>query len=140
MAMIMIVPMITVTVRMRQAFKLERSILSGVQPFDMMMVTFLCSAHLGLKAQNLRAVFAHLAVHPVVTRKDLFHALDKCINHCRMVVELGRLDEFDFGVACGHFIRGLINSVHQYSGEKKIGKYDDAFETEPCHMFKCWFN
>ena len=49
----------------------------GADALHVMVVALLRQPDLCLKAQNLRAVLAHLAVHQVVALQNLLHAVDK---------------------------------------------------------------
>src|SRR5687767_10660933 len=64
-------------------------------PFHVVMVALLRQADFGLKAENLRAVFAELAIHPRVAQEDVVGALDERIQHQWVVAEIGRLDQLD---------------------------------------------
>ena len=108
----------------------------GVDAFHMMVMAFLHRAHIGLEAQNGRAVFAHLAVHGDVAGEDLLHALDEGVDHGGMVIEIGRLDEFDFGMALGHIVCRVINALDENSGDEELGKFDNALVTQTCGVFQ----
>ena len=85
--------------------QLERAVCLADQSFNVVMVAFLGCTHFCLKTQNLRAVFAQAAVHGGVTGEDLPDALHKCINHRRVVIQIGCLGELDLRMAGRHFIR-----------------------------------
>ena len=113
-----------------------RRLAVGADPFHVMVVAFLHRAHFGLEAQHLGAVLAELAVHGDVAGDDLFEALDECVDHRRMIVEIGCLDEFDFGMARRHRIGGIIDAVDENAGEEEIGEHHDALETEAHAMLE----
>ena len=73
--------------------EIESEGLASAGAFDMMVMALLRGSNFGLEAQDLRAVFAHLAVHGDVAGEDLIDALFECCNHLWMVIEIGRLDE-----------------------------------------------
>ena len=66
---------------------------------DVMVMALLRRADLGLEAQHLRAIFADRAVHRGSPDEHLADALDEGVDHQRMVVEIGRLEEFDLGMS-----------------------------------------
>jgi len=108
----------------------------GANPFNMMVVAFLRPSDLGLEAQNLRAVFAELAVHLVLAREDFLHALDKNIKDERVAVEVSGLQEFDLRMAGRHRVGDTVDSFDQDAGEKKIRKNDDTLITKAHGMFE----
>ena len=116
----------------------EFAICHGASAFGMMMMAFLRGAHLSFKAQNLRAVFAELAVHGDFASQNLLNALNESVDHLIMIIEIGGFDKFDLGMCGGHFIRRLINPVHQNSGEQEIRKHDDALISQFGGMFERW--
>ena len=59
---------------------------SPADALDMVVMAFLRRANLGLEAQNLFAVLAHLAVHHRIALDDLGEPLVERIEHQRMVV------------------------------------------------------
>ncbi len=61
----------------------------------MMMVALLCGADLALEAEDLGAIFAHLAVHGRVADENLAHSVFEGFNHQRVIVEIGGLEKFD---------------------------------------------
>ena len=68
---------------------------------DVMVMALLGQADLGLEAEDMIAVLAQLAVHVVLARTDLLDPLGEGVEHQGMVVEVGRLDELDLGMAFG---------------------------------------
>ena len=74
----------------------------------MVVVAFLHRALFGLKSQHLGAVFAHAAIHVVVTVKDFSGPFCKSRQHLRVIVQISRLDEFDPRVGRGDLI-GVMN-------------------------------
>ena len=99
-------------------------------PLDVVVVALLRQADLGLEAQHLLAVFAELAVHQVLAVQNFVHAVDEGLEHQRMVVEIGRLDEFDVGMARRDRVGGVVDALHQNAGEEEIREDDDAAEAE----------
>jgi hypothetical protein len=97
----------------------------GADAPDMMVVADLCGADVTFVADDLFAVFAQLAIHGVVPRERLLDTLDEGIDQQLMIVEIGRLEDFDFRVIGGGFINPVVNAAHQDSGEQKIREYDD---------------
>ena len=67
----------------------------AADPFDVMVMAFLRESDLGLEAEHLLAVLAHLAVHQVLPVEDFLHAVDEGVDDQRMVVEVAGLDELD---------------------------------------------
>ena len=61
----------------------------------MMVVAFLSQAHLVLKAQNLLAVFAHLAIHYIEAGIDLIDPVFKGRQHQLMIIEISRLEKLN---------------------------------------------
>ena len=133
----MIVAMFMVMM-MRVVHNFKRAL--GVDAFHMVVMAFLHGAHIGLEAQYGAAVFAHLAVHGDVANKDLLHAFDEGVDHGGMVIEIGGLDEFDTGMAYCHVVSRIIDALHQNSGEKKIGEYDDAPVAKLGRVFQAGFH
>src|SRR6476646_4099348 len=95
---------------------------ADADPLDMMVMALLRRADLGLEAQNLGAVLAHLAIHGGVARQDLPDALLECVDDQRMIVEIGRLDELDARISARHSVASVIDSLNQNAGEEKIGE------------------
>ena len=58
------------------------------------------------------------------------------VDHLRMVVEIGRLDELDLGMARRHRVGRIIDALHQNAGEQEIREDDDAPIAEPRRMFE----
>src|SRR5579875_3945897 len=77
----------------------------GADAFDVMMVALLGQRHLVLEAEELHAVLAHLAVHVAGAGEDFLDARGEGVEHQGMVVERGRLDELDPGMARGDEVR-----------------------------------
>ena len=59
------------------------------------------------------------------------HAVDERLEHQRMVVEVGRLDELDLGMARRDRVGRVVDALHQDAGEQEIREDDDAAEAEP---------
>ena len=64
-----------------------------------MMMRLLGRTGIGFVADDLRAVLAELAVHSRIAACDLSDALNKGVEQQRVISQVGRLDEFDLGVA-----------------------------------------
>ncbi len=78
---------------------------AGADALDMMVVALLDQPDLVLEAQRLVAVFAQQAIHGVVAVQNFLDALGEGVEHQRVVVEIGRLDELDLGMAFGDQVR-----------------------------------
>ena len=103
---------------------------------DMMVVAFLGKAHLVLKPQNLRPVFAQGAVHVVLTIKNFADTVGKSGDHLRMIVQIAGLDECSAGMGRRHLVGETIDAVNQDPGKQEIGKDDNALESKLHHMLK----
>ncbi len=84
---------------------------------DVMVMALLGQADLGLEAEDTIAVFAQLAVHVVLARTDLLDPLGEGVEHERMVVEVGRLDELNLGMAFGDQVRVRVDALDQDPGK-----------------------
>ena len=104
--------------------------------FDMMMVAFLRQADFIFKAEHLRAIFTHRAVHVVAASENFTHAIGKGGDHLIMIIEVACLDELDIGVAGGDFISEAVNTVDENAGKEEIGKNDNPLETKLGDVFK----
>ena len=102
---------------------------TGSDSLNMMMMTLLRKAHLTFKSQHLLPVFAELAIHQVPSFEDFIYTFRKGIQNQRMIIEVGGLDEFNFRMPLGDKIGVIIDSLSEDSGEQKIGKNHDPFET-----------
>jgi len=109
---------------------------SGADALDVMMMALLGQADLGLEAENLLAVLAHLAVHQVGTGEYFRQPVGKGVEYERVVVEIGRLDELDIGVRGGHGIGVVIDALDKDAGEQEVRKNDDAPIPQLCRMFE----
>ena len=67
----------------------------GADALDMMVVADLGRADVVLETDDLFAVLAKRAVHGVVAVQGLGHPVDEGVNQQVMVVEVGRIYEFD---------------------------------------------
>ncbi len=85
MVMMVVVVVVVVVVGVTVIMAFRRA---GADPFDMVMMAFLVEPDLRLKAQNLVAVLAHLAVHVAGALEDLVHPVNEGIDHQRMIVEV----------------------------------------------------
>ena len=102
---------------------------TGSDSFNMMVMTLLRKAHCTFKAKHLFPVFAELTVHQVPSFENFIYTFRKGIQNQRMVIEIGGLDEFNLRVPLSDNIGMIINSVNEDSGEQKIGKNHNPFET-----------
>ena len=102
---------------------------TGSDSLNMMMMTLLRKAHFTFKSQHLLPVFAELAIHQVPSFEDFIYTFGKGIQNQRMVIEVGGLDEFNLRMPLGDKIGVIIDSLDEDSGEQKIGKNHDPFET-----------
>ena len=71
---------------------------AGADTLDMMMVTLLRQTYFCFKAKDLLAVLAELTVHVVLAAADLVDTFYERLDHHGMIVQIGRLDEFDIGM------------------------------------------
>ena len=63
--------------------------------FDVMVMAFLRQTLVSFEADNLFPVFAHQAVHIVVTTHNTAHALLKGINDAIVVIKVARFNKLD---------------------------------------------
>ena len=116
------------------------AVLGGANALYVVMVTFLHGANISLEPQNLCAIFAHLAVHGDVTSQDLVNALGKGGDNLRMVVEVGRLDEFDLRMARSNGVRCIIDAIDEDAGEEEVREHHDAAVAEARGMLEAGIN
>ena len=102
---------------------------TGSDSLNMMMMTLLRKAHFTFKSQHLLPVFAELAIHQVPSFEDFIYTFLKGIQNQWMIIEVGGLDEFNLRMPLGDKIGVIIDSLNEDSGEQKIGKNHDPFET-----------
>ena len=102
---------------------------TGSDSFNMMMVTLLLKAHFTFKAKHLLPVFAELAIHQVPSFEDFIYTFRKGVQNQWMVIKVRGLDEFNLRMPLGDKIGVIIDSLNEDSGEQKIGKNHDPFET-----------
>ena len=102
---------------------------TGSDSFNMMMMTLLRKAHFTFKSQHLLPVFAELAIHQVPSFEDFIYTFREGIQNQWMIIEVGGLDEFNLRMPLGDKIGVIIDSLNEDSGEQKIGKNHDPFET-----------
>ena len=100
------------------------------QPLHVVVVALLRGAHLGFKAEHLGAVFAERAVHLRVAAHHLPHALQKGVDHQRVIAQVAGLHKVQLGVIGRHQLGVLADAAHQHTREEEIGKHHDASETE----------
>ena len=109
------------------------------------MMTCLRASDLRFEAENLRAVFAHGTVHRRFAGQDLACPVCECFQDLAVIIEISRLDEFDFGKSLGRHVGKTVDAVDQDSAEQKIGKHHDPAEAEHrnsfqagLHQWKCY--
>ena len=102
---------------------------TGSDTLYMMMMTLLRKAHFTFKSKNLLAVFAELTIHQVPSFEDFIYTFRKGIQNQGVIIEVGGLDEFNLRMPLGDKIGVSIDSLNEDSGEQKIGKNHDPFET-----------
>ena len=102
---------------------------TGSDSLNMMMMTLLRKAHFTFKSQHLLPVFAELAIHQVPSFEDFIYTFRKGIQNQWMIIEVRGLDEFNLRMPLGDKIGVIIDSLNKDSGEQKIGKNHDPFET-----------
>ena len=102
---------------------------TGSDSINMMMMTLLRKAHFTFKSKHLLPVFAKLAIHQVPSFEDFIYTFRKGIQNQWMIIEVGGLDEFNLRMPLGDKIGVIIDSLNEDSGEQKIGKNQDPFET-----------
>ena len=90
------------------------------------MMALLRQADFAFEAKHLLTVFAELAVHQIGAAQDLLDPFCEAVQHGRMVLQIGRLDELDLRMTRGNQIGVVVNSLHQDAGKEKVGKDDDA--------------
>ena len=76
----MAMPMIMAVSMVMRVIMIMTVRITGADALDMMMVTFLLQADLGLETQHLVTVLAGLTVHVACAFQNLVHAVDKGIN------------------------------------------------------------
>ncbi len=104
--------------------------------FHVMVVALLCQAHVRLETQNLFTIFAHLAIHVVGALQCLPNTVGKGIKDQGMVVQIGRLDEFDIRVGGGNLIRVMIYAPDQNAREQEIWEHHDPLVSQPGGMLQ----
>ena len=102
---------------------------TGSDSLNMMVMTLLRKTHFTFKSQHLLPVFAELAIHQVPSFEDFIYTFRKGIQNQWMIIEVGGLDEFNLRMPLGDKIGVIIDSLNEDSGEQKIGKNHDPFET-----------
>ena len=99
-------------------------------PLNMMMMADLRHTDIAFITDNLLSIFAHPAVHIVVTGENFTHPVSKGIQHQRVVIQIGSLDELDIRMQRGDFICLVIDAMDQHPGEQKIRKDDNALKAK----------
>ena len=120
----------TVVVAMMHAM-IRRPVAIGPNTLNMMVMADLGRAHIILIAYNLFTVFAELAVHGVIARKRLMHALNKRFDYIGMIVQIGCLQNFNVRIGRLRFICPRVDAPDQNAGKQKIGKHDDTLVAQP---------
>ena len=103
----------------------------GADALGVVVVARLGETDLVLEAEDLFAVLAHLAVHHVGAGDDLLDAVEEGIDDQGMIIEVGRLDEFDIGMTKRDPVGRVVNPLDQHTGEQEVGEHDDAAVAEP---------
>src|SRR5271170_3678717 len=104
---------------------------------DMMVVACLRRAGGVLKANDLRAVLAQLAVHRRLAGVQFLDPFAKRVEHRRMVTQIRSIDELDPGKEASDRIALRVNAFDQDAGEQEIRKHDDAAKAEPGGAGQC---
>ena len=89
----------------------------GADALDVVVVTLLRQPDFRLEAQHLFAILAELAVHQVLPLQNFLHPIPKCIQHERVVVEVGCLDELYLRMPCRHKVGVVVDALHQDAGK-----------------------
>src|SRR4051794_17149684 len=89
---------------------------------DMVVMAGLRRTELAGVTDDLRAIFAELAVHRRIAAANFLDALGEGIEHERMVAQIRRLHEIDRGKASGDCVGLLVDALHQDPGEEEIRK------------------
>ena len=109
-------------------------------PFDVVVMAFLRRTNLGLKPKNLRAVFAHRAVHEVFAAKNFRNPLREGRYYLRMIVQIPRFDELNIRVLRRNFVGKTIDAVNQNSREQEVREDDDTLESKLRYALQTRFN
>ena len=102
---------------------------TGSDSLNMMMMTLLLKTHFTFNSKHLLPIFTELTIHQVPSFEDFIYTFRKGIQNQWMIIEVGGLDEFNLRMPLGDKIGVIINSLNEDSGEQKIGKNHDPFET-----------
>ena len=97
----------------------------------MVVVALLRQAHLGFEAQHLLAVLAQRAVHQVLAHQHLADAVEEGVDHQRMVIEIGRLENLDIRMRRLRLIRRVVDALDQHAGEQEIREDNDPLVAKP---------
>ncbi len=106
----------------------------------MMVVALLRQSDLILEPEDLRAVFAHRAVHVVAAFQNLANAVGKCRDDLGMVVQIAGLHELGIGIGRRNLVGEAVDPVDQDATEQEIGKDNDPLESKPHDMLKTGLN
>ena len=112
----------------------------GIDPFHVMMVTFLLKANLVLEPEHLRTILAELAVHVVGALKDLGDAINEGFNDIVLVIEIVGLDELDVRMASRDLVGEVVDAAHENAGEEEIGENDDPLVAKAGGVFEARFH
>src|SRR5262249_1402579 len=124
MIMIMVVVMVVmlmIMVVVMMVMMIVRVIAVGADALDVMVVAGLRQPDFGLEADDLLSVLAHQAIHLAVADQDLLDAVGEGVEHEVVVVEIGRLEEFDRRMARRHLVGDAVDTLHQHAREEEIG-------------------
>ena len=113
---------------------------SAANAFHMVVVTFLRQTNLILKPEYLFAIFAHLAVHDVLTIFNLVHTVFESRQNKIMVIEVSRFQKFNLGIAGRNIVRERIDTFDQYPCEQEIRKNNNAFIAKLGCVFEARLN
>ena len=95
----------------------------GADPLDVVVMALLGQAFLGLEPEDPLPVLAELAVHQIGALQDLLDPLGECVEHRRVVVQIGRLDELDLRMAGRNPIGVRVDALHEHAGEEEVRKH-----------------
>ncbi len=109
---------------------------AGADAFHVMVMAFLGKTDFRFEPQNLRPVFAHLAVHRVGAFQNFPQAFLERVEDLLVVVQVWRLDEFDIGMPRGDLVGIAVDSVDQDAGEQEVGEHDDPLVAKLHRVFE----
>src|SRR5262250_3179105 len=98
---------------------------------DVMVVSRLRRPGITLIADDLRAIFAELAIHRRLAFLELADALAECLQHPLVITKVERLGELDFREQSSDGIGLRVDAFDQHASEQEIRKHDYAAESKP---------